>query len=332
MSAMILVDKYEFPTKSEGQMQEAPKPFFFTPAAVALILLITFVALYIAYRWYVGANTVPAPSYITGGFQNPENRTAKLPPGTAAAAKEGFAESTKKAAEFFTGTASSASVASQPRPAAPKQPGVEGTDMKSLDTFGVITDAKSMEGFYGGAARGTGSPDCLRSSSEGAALIDLFLSAGESTVVEGGDDLRELTQIVGKLSCFKKDLLSPSYIVDATRKLEFVTMHDIEPIAETTGRCFAKTISTRDLEIAFDKWTTRGELLIRRLCTAFKLSPEKVTNAQNLFRTVLRDVKDIARSACFVGEPTIAGKPGPRDPHAYENPDAMEYSDFKGYY
>lgn len=185
------------------------------------------------------------------------------------------------------------------------------------------------EGFFGGVARGAGSPDCLRTSSEGSQLIALF-SNRPSSFEEGSDDLRELTQLVGKLSCFKKDLVSPSYIVDATRSQQFVTMHDIEPIAETTGRCFAKTVSPRDLELAFDKWTNRGELLIRRLCTSYRLSEKEVIMTQTLFQTFIRDVKDIARGACLQGEPMIAGKPGPRDPHPYEKP--SDLGDYTGYY
>jgi hypothetical protein len=186
------------------------------------------------------------------------------------------------------------------------------------------------EGF-GGAARGTGSPDCLRSSAEGAQLIALF-SDRQPSFEEGSDDLRELTQIVSKLSCFKKDLVSPSYIVEATRYQQFVTMHDIEPIAETTGRCFAKTISPRDLEIAFDKWSNRGELLVRRLCTEYQLSSQDVNKAQTLLRAVIRDVKDIARGACLQGEPRIAGQPGPRDAHPYEPASLQNLGEYSGYY
>ena len=109
-------------------------------------------------------------------------------------------------------------------------------------------------------------------------------------------------------------------------------MHDIEPIAETTGTCFAKTISPRDLELAFDKWTSRGELLVRRLSSSHKLSPQEVESAQCLFHAVIRDVKDIARGSCLQGEPTIAGKPGPRDPHPFEDPDTVEYGTYTGYY
>jgi hypothetical protein len=189
---------------------------------------------------------------------------------------------------------------------------------------------KPKEGF-GGAAHGTGSPDCLRSSSEGAALIALFRDL-KSTVEEGPDDLRELTQLIGKLSCFKKDLVSPSYIVDATRRLTYATSHDIEPVAETTGRCFAKTISPRDLGLSFDKWASRGELLVKRLCTSYRLTAKEVEKAQSLLRAIVRDVSDIARGACLQGEPMIAGQPGPRDPHPIESNDYAVLGVYTGYY
>jgi len=184
---------------------------------------------------------------------------------------------------------------------------------------------------FGGAAHGTGSPDCLRSSSEGAALIALFRNL-KSTVEEGPDDLRELTQLVGKLSCFKKDLVSPSYIVDATRRVKYATSHDIEPVAETTGRCFAKTISPRDLGLSLDKWTARGELLVQRLCTAYRLNAKEVEKAQGLLRAVIRDITDIARGACLQGEPMIAGKPGPRDAHPRESEMYDVLGEYTGYY
>lgn len=189
---------------------------------------------------------------------------------------------------------------------------------------------KQAEGF-GGAAHGTGSPDCLRSSSEGAALIALF-NGLKSTMEEGPDDLRELTQLVGKLSCFKKDLVSPSYIVDATRGQKYATSHDIEPVAETTGRCFAKTISPRDLGLSFDKWTSRGEMLVKRLCTSYRLNANEVEKAQGLLRAVIRDVSDIARGACLQGEPMIAGKPGPRDAHPHESEEYAVLGEYTGYY
>jgi hypothetical protein len=187
------------------------------------------------------------------------------------------------------------------------------------------------EGFFGGVARGSGVPDCLRSSAEGAELVAMFQGAGEDNDYNA-ENSRELTQIVSKLSCFKKDLISPSHIVEATRYQQFVTMHDIEPVAETTGRCFAKTISPRDLEIAFDKWQDRGEKLIRMLCADNNFTSANCDKAMKLFEYVVRDVKDIARGACLQGEAIIAGKPGPRDAHPYETPDLENLGEYKGYY
>jgi hypothetical protein len=194
-----------------------------------------------------------------------------------------------------------------------------------------FTDCKKKEGFFGGVARGSGVPDCLRSSAEGAELVAMFQGVGEDNDYNA-ENARELTQIVSKLSCFKKDIVGPSHLVDATRYQQFVTMHDIEPIAETTGRCFAKTISPRDLEIAFDKWSSRGEKLIRMLCADNNMSSAQADKAKQLFEYVIRDVKDIARGSCLQGEAIIAGKPGPRDAHPFENPDLENVGEYKGYY
>ena len=187
---------------------------------------------------------------------------------------------------------------------------------------------RNIEG-YGGIAHGAGSPSCLRSSAEGAQLIDMF-QGKNSRFEEGPDALKELTVLVGKLSCFKKDLVSPSYIVNATRMQPYSTTHDIEPIAETTARCFAKTVSPRDLGISLDKWTSRGEALVKKLCTSYSLTSGEVETAQKLFRAVIRDVSDIARSSCLAGEPSIAGKPGPRDAHPYEK--VTDFGTYTGYY
>lgn len=203
--------------------------------------------------------------------------------------------------------------------------------MKESEGFMGERFKKAKSEGFGGAAHGTGSPDCLRSSSEGAALIALFRNM-KSSVEEGPDDLRELTQLVGKLSCFKKDLVSPSYIVDATRGQKYATSHDIEPVAETTARCFAKTLSPRDLGLSLDKWTSRGELLVQKLCTAYQLREQEVENAQSLLRALLRDVTDIARGACLQGEPMIAGKPGPRDAHPHESEQYAVLGEYTGYY
>jgi hypothetical protein len=275
-------------------MAETGDETFFTPSVTAFIIMFIFIAVYAAYVWYMGRNTVPIPSYMIGF------RDVPVPGGDKPS--KGIMQGALEASEFFE-----------------NPPGSNKKEEKAKST-GPIT-----EGFYGGAARGAGTPDCLRTSSEAAALVALFKN-------DGRDSYRELNTLMGKLACFKKDLLSPSYMVDATRGQEFVTMHDIEPVAETTGRCFAKTISPRDLELSLDKWSHRGELLVKRLSASQMVSPAEADKAEELFRIVVRDLRDVARSSCLSGEPTIAGKPGPRDPHPYEMPSLKDLGTYYGFY
>ncbi len=198
------------------------------------------------------------------------------------------------------------------------------------------------EGFAG-PATGAGIPDCLRSSSEAAALYeflsrranskkDAALNAEDGGADEASDDLRELSVILGKFACFKRDLMSPSGIVEATRQQPFYTSHDIEPIAETTARCFAKTIPKRDLDIAFDKWNSRGTVLIKRICTHYAYTEAERDEAMTLFKKAYSDIREVAVGACCSGEPTLAGGEAPRMVHGYEPSDLVLLREYKGYY
>jgi hypothetical protein len=185
-----------------------------------------------------------------------------------------------------------------------------------------------MEGF-GGPVKGSGSPDCLRSSNE-AAQLHALLSATPPTTETGPDDLRELSVLLGKLACFKRDLMSSNGLVEATRKQPFSTSHDMESIAETTARCFAKTIPSRDLTLILEKWKTRGNLLVKRLCT--DLNNTQRGEATTLFKALMIDISNLATNVCLNGDVSIAGKPGPRMIDGYEPESLSLLSDYKGYY
>ena len=187
-----------------------------------------------------------------------------------------------------------------------------------------------MEGFAG-PARGGGVPDCLTNSQEASELYQLF-SSKNSTTEEGPDDFRELTLILSKTNCLKKDLLSPSGIVEATRYQPYSTAHDIEPVAETSARCMAKTIPQRDLDIILDKWNSRGKELVRRLCTNYNLNDSELKKADFLFNSVITDISDIAKAQCLKGEVEIAGTKGPREVGPYEPPGLSELKSYDGYY
>jgi hypothetical protein len=157
------------------------------------------------------------------------------------------------------------------------------------------------EGFFGGVARGSGHPDCLRTLPEGSEILDILLSrvAANSSITEGSADYREFQLILSKLGCLKKDLMSPSGIVDATRYQAFETTHDRINVAEVCGMCLNQTIPSRDLDIVFATWRDRGKVLLRKLCTEAQLDENGVKNLELLYHKAWSDVYDIAKSKCL---------------------------------
>ena len=202
---------------------------------------------------------------------------------------------------------------------------------KTMPKTSGFSDASGHEGFFGGVAVGSGDPDCLRSSSEAAQLYSTFRSR-TSTTSEGPEDLSELRLLLSKMACFKKDLLGTAQQIEATRYQAYATSMDIEPIAETTARCFAKTIPKRDLDIILEKWSTRAQTLIVRLCTSMTFSEAEHRQAESLLNALVKDISDVARSVCLAGTPTIGGKPVGRELSGLESASLQEQGTYKGYY
>lgn len=198
-----------------------------------------------------------------------------------------------------------------------------GDNFTDLATKANNQKKKPTEGFYGGAAEGTGAPFCSQQSAEAAQLHALFDGRiGKAGDDIGSDDFREFNQLLGKLCCLKKDLLSPSGIVSDTKVVDYSTTSDLEPVQETAARCLAKTIPQRDLDLAFDKWNKRGTELLLHLCTAANLNEQETRGAEETFAKLWRDVYDVANTQCIarpgvVGDAKIAGEIQPRDPAPY---------------
>lgn len=184
------------------------------------------------------------------------------------------------------------------------------------NSCGGIVDSEQIDG----------PPSCIGKNPTATTLMDMF------PVSNNSDELVEFKRLLNKLSCFKKDLSSPNKVVDATLKQPYITDHDVEPIAEVTARCFAKTISPRDLEISFDVWTGRGNALIESIAASCSMSSADLTKAQSVFNLFIRDIRNDAQEQCLQKEPLIAGKPGPRDPHPYSNPSEEDYGKYDGFY
>jgi hypothetical protein len=157
------------------------------------------------------------------------------------------------------------------------------------------------EGFFGGVARGSGHPDCLRTLPEGSEILDSLISRVKANtgVSEGSADYREFQLILSKLGCLKKDLMSPSGIPEATRYQAFETAHDRINVAEVCGMCLNKSIPSRDLDIVFATWRDRGKVLLRKLCTEAQLSQDELNRVEALFNKAWSDVYEIAKSQCL---------------------------------
>ena len=183
---------------------------------------------------------------------------------------------------------------------------------------------KSAEGFYGGAVRGTGHPDCLRELNGGAELLSYVISA------EGTADYDEFQLILSKLACLKKDLMSPSGIVQATLYQPYATSHDREPVAEVAATCLNRTLPKRDLEIIFGTWNTRGKILLLRLCTLTKMSEADVQKCEAIFATVIADVQDVAMSRCLISPKEQYAEAHDAQPN--DDPYSSGQREYKGYF
>jgi hypothetical protein len=118
-------------------------------------------------------------------------------------------------------------------------------------------------------------------------------------VSDASADYQEFQLILSKLGCLKKDLMSPSGIVEATRYQAFETAHDRINVGEVCAMCLSQTIPARDLDIIFATWRDRGRVLLRKLCTEASLSEQQVVMAEELFKKAWDDVYSIATSRCL---------------------------------
>ena len=184
----------------------------------------------------------------------------------------------------------------------------------------------SQEGFFGGVARGAGHPDCLRTLNDGAELLGIVMTP-ETT---NQPDFVEFQVLLSKLGCLKKDLMSPSGIVEATRYQPYETAHDREPVAEVAATCLNRTIPKRDLDIIFQTWKNRGNILLKRLCTLAELTEAQVVHCEQLFANSWIDVYEVAQGRCIATAGEI--KAAVDDARPYEPNDVKDLGEYNGYF
>jgi hypothetical protein len=134
---------------------------------------------------------------------------------------------------------------------------------------------------------------CLRTLPEATALLDGVKRAADSA------EYREMSLLLGKMGCLREDLESAEQVVHATQRVAFETAHDRMAVAELCGMCFNRSVGARDLDIVFETWRDRGEVLLRRLCTLAELSEAKVVELEGYFKAVLERVYGSAKGRCL---------------------------------
>jgi hypothetical protein len=188
---------------------------------------------------------------------------------------------------------------------------------------------KGREGFQG-PSKGVSDIQCGQESSYAVSLSALF-DAKDSTTEEGEADLDEFKQILSKLCCLKHDLMSTNQVVQSTLNLKFNTTHDRENPADTTGRCFTKSLPSRDLDIIFETWRERGLALLDKLCTSYNLNDQEEKAAKNDFLSVWSDSYDVARTVCSPEDKNIKNA-SPRDVRAITPESVQSLGPYTGYY
>lgn len=151
------------------------------------------------------------------------------------------------------------------------------------------------EGFYGGASRGMGHSDCLRDIPQAAHILDVLAGTSKGA----SESYRELELLLTKMACLKKDIMSPSGQVDATRFQAFDTNHDRVSVAELAGLCMSKNIPVRDLDIIFETWKERGHRLIALCAVEQNMNESSVKEIDVVFKKVWEDIYNIGHSQCI---------------------------------
>lgn len=177
------------------------------------------------------------------------------------------------------------------------------------------------EGFSSQVTRGETSSG-LRTLPEANVLLRfLDSSRRDSRSLSPSAERNELELLLQKMSALVADLTGTERVVRHTRHLPFETAHDRLVVGELCGMCLQQTISSRDLDILFETWRSRGLLLLRKLCTEYQLSETDSLFAEKEWTNLWTKVYDIATTQCV--KPILSAPLGPRDATPFE-PDQLK--------
>ena len=162
-------------------------------------------------------------------------------------------------------------------------------------------------------------PECVSRSTDAQSLL-----ARIATYPESDDVAAELRLLVSKLCCMEADIAAPSAGVYRTLNVQFRTSEDMEPPATLVGRCLRNAVNKRDIELIVEKYSARGHVLIKKLCTGD--APE----AGAEFDKVVAHLKFAMMSFCLKEQPRMDRPIGARDMGFWEPENVADLSQYQG--
>jgi hypothetical protein len=170
------------------------------------------------------------------------------------------------------------------------------------------------EGFATVALEGETMPTGLLRDAEAQALLARF--QGLKVVApnsETGQAYDEFKLILQKVLCIDADITGAGAGTFTTYRLPFSTHHDIEPAASLVNRCIRQAVQPRDIEIAMDKFESRGNELIDVLCFDDASKQEARVQFHGILLRVARNIT----ATCLKPKASMDIPAGPRDPGYY---------------
>lgn len=179
------------------------------------------------------------------------------------------------------------------------------------------------EGFAVAAVDPGRMPACVERSTAAQSLLARF-----ADIPNTNEDAEELRLLVSKLCCISADITAPTAGMIRTVHLQFRTSHDLEPASTTVGRCLGHSLPLRDIELAQEKYLSRGKVLINNLLSEHGNANEKI-NVMNEFESVV-NLAISAFKSCAPTPPVMDHPSGVRDMGYWESSDVANLSAYKG--
>jgi hypothetical protein len=175
-----------------------------------------------------------------------------------------------------------------------------------------------QEGFAVASVDPARMPSCVERSTDAQSLLARF-----ATLPASDEAAAELRLLISKLCCMEADITAPSAGKYRTLPLQFRTSHDLEPPSTTVGRCLSQTLPQRDIDLALEKYESRGKTLLSSVLGT------DCAEAQREFAAVLARLRQ-AFATCRRAQPSMDHPIGVRDMGFWESRNVANLSGYQG--